>query len=84
VRVILRKETIIPDQMFLRGSQHPARWVPAGDYILMESAYEGERYFLIPDTSLGASLDWWQDIDGFGGVRLIYEENSIHGKTTVS
>jgi hypothetical protein len=78
MRVTFGKETIVPDQMFERGSQHPARWVPAGDYELMECPYEGESYLLIQDTTLGARLEWWNDIDGYGGVQLINEEKSNH------
>lgn len=68
MRVRLEKPTAIPDRMYdgsLQGATHPIAWAGPGEFDLFEIEHEGERVFVLPDTSLGAGLEWWRSIDGY-------------------
>lgn len=63
------KETILPNQ----NIEDPRAfcWFKAGIYQLEKCIYNNTLLYLMPDTSFGAGLGYFIDLDGIGGISII-------------
>ena len=66
------KETILPNADI--DDPKAFCWFKPGVYEFNRVEHKGRILYLMPDTPFGAGQDYFHNVGGYGGVRIIKEE----------